>query len=228
MKLGCLTILDGVEQGKKILLRDLSVFEAGRSQGNHICLKHESVAMSHFRVLRNGSEYSIYDLGTRKGTRVNDVPVEKADLQSGCIIQAGDLRISFDLVDEETPGRFASSAPDSSESDGQAVFGGVLTKTRASTPTLVVVDGDDRGKRLLLTGKTHFKVGRSAASDLKLADGKISREHCVVESVKDHHVIVDLESANGTIVNGERVKKAILKEGDFVRLGFTMLKYDRT
>ena len=36
-----------------------------------------------------------------------------------------------------------------------------------------------------------------------------------------------LESANGTVVNGERVKKTVLQEGDFIRLGYTMLKYDR-
>jgi len=67
----------------------------------------------------------------------------------------------------------------------------------------------------------------SVTSDLKLLDGKISRDHCVIEVVRDHHIIIDLESANGTIVNGERIRKSVLKEGDFIRLGFTMLKYDR-
>ena len=100
-------------------------------------------------------------------------------------------------------------------------------KTRASTPTLVVVDGEDQGRRLPLVGKTQFRIGRSVTSDLKLLDGKISRDHCIVESVRDHHIIIDLESANGTVVNGERVKKTVLKEGDFIRLGYTMLKYDR-
>ena len=78
-----------------------------------------------------------------------------------------------------------------------------------------------------LVGKSQFKIGRSLTSDLKLADGKISRDHCLVETVRDHHIIVDLESANGTIVNGEKVKKTVLQEGDFIRLGFTVLKYDR-
>lgn len=227
MKVGCLNILDGSEEQKRILLRDLSVFEAGRSTGNHICLKDDSVAMSHFRVYRKGQEYSIYDLGTKRGTLVNGEPVEKMDLQSGHVIQAGDVRMAFELVDEETPGRLASSAPDSDERDAQAFNGGVLTKTRASAPALIVVDGEDRGRRLPLAGKSQFRIGRSITSDLKLIDSKISRDHCLVESVKDHHIIIDLESANGTIVNGERVKKTVLKEGDFVRLGFTMLKYDR-
>jgi pSer/pThr/pTyr-binding forkhead associated (FHA) protein len=227
MQIGCLTILEGAEQGKRILLKNLSVFEAGRSQGNHVCLKDESVAMSHFRIYRNGREYSVYDLGSKKGTLVNGERIEKVPLSPGDIILVGNMKMLFDLVDEETPGRLASSAPDSEESDAQAVHGGVLTKTRASTPTLVVVDGEDRGRRLPLVGKLQYKIGRSVTSDLKLLDGKISRDHCLIEALRDQHIIIDLESANGTVVNGERVKKSILKEGDFIRLGFTMLKYDR-
>jgi len=227
MKVGCLTIVEGAEPQKRILLRDLSVFEAGRSPGNHICLKDESVAMSHFRVYRKGQEYSIYDLGTKKGTLVNGKPVEKVTLEAGDEIQVGEVKMTFDLVDEETPGRLASSAPDCDERDAQAFNGGVLTKTRASAPTLIVIDGEDRGRRLPLVGKNQFRIGRSITSDLKLVDGKISRDHCLVEVVRDEHIIIDLESANGTIVNGERIKKTVLKEGDFVRLGFTMLKYDR-
>lgn len=227
MKIGCLTVKKGSEEGKKILLKDLSVFEAGRSQGNHVCLKDDSVAMSHFRIYRKGQDFSIYDLGSRRGTLVNGSPVEKVPIQDGDEIQAGDVNLLFELVDEDTPGRLASSAPDSDEKDAQALNGGVLTKTRASTPSLIVIDGEEQGRRLPLVGKDQFKIGRGIASDLKLNDAKISRDHCVVEVVRDQYVIIDLESANGTVVNGERVKKTILKEGDFIRLGFTMLRYDR-
>ena len=227
MKTGCLIVTYANGQEARILLKNLSVFEAGRSQGNHVCLKDDSVAMSHFRIYRKGAEYSVYDLGTKRGTLVNDQPVEKVALQHGDVIQAGDLKIAFELVDEETPGRLASSAPDSDEKDAQAFNGGVLTKTRASAPTLIVIGGDDSGRRLPLVGKTQFKIGRSVTSDLKLVDAKVSRDHCLVETVRDHHIVIDLESANGTIVNGERVKKTVLQEGDFIRLGFTMIKYDR-
>jgi pSer/pThr/pTyr-binding forkhead associated (FHA) protein len=227
MKVGCLTILEGVEKDKRFLLKNLSVFEAGRSQGNHIQLKDASVAMSHFRVYRSGQQYSIYDLGTNKGTLVNGQPVDKVDLKPCDRIQAGVVEMIFDLVDEDAPGRLASSAPDSSEKDGQALHGGIITKTRASTPTLIVIDGVDRGKQFPLLGKGQFKIGRGVTADLRLSDGKISRDHCLVETVSDHHIIVDLESANGTVVNGDRIKKTVLKEGDFIRLGYTMLRYDR-
>jgi pSer/pThr/pTyr-binding forkhead associated (FHA) protein len=227
MKIGCLDIFAGEGAGKRILLKNLSVFEAGRSPGNHICLKDPSVAMSHFRICRDAQGYSIYDLGTKRGTFLNGDRVEKADLRPGDVIQVGDMHLAFLLVDEESHGRLACSAPDSKERDSQALHGGVLTKTRASQPALIVLDGKDRGKRFALVGKSRFTVGRSPAADVKLTDEQVSPEHCAVESVHDEHVIIDLESAQGTVVNGEPVKKAVLKEGHFIRLGLTMLKYDR-
>ena len=89
MKVGCLTINNGEDAGKKVLLKNLSVFEAGRSQGNHVFLKDSSVACSHFRVYRSGQQYSIYDLGTKTGTQVNGENVDKMDLASGDNISAG-------------------------------------------------------------------------------------------------------------------------------------------
>ncbi len=227
MKIGCLTIIDGKDAGKKVLLKHLSVFEAGRSQGNHIYIKDPSVACSHFRIYRSGQQFSVYDLGTKNGTQVNGENVDKVDLSDSDTIQAGGVQMKFELVDEATRGRLASSAPDSDEGDAQSTNGGVLTKTRASQPALVVIDGQDQGKTFSLKGKSQFKIGRSVTSDLLLSDGKVSRDHCVIESVRDQHIIIDLESANGTVVNGDRVKKVVLKEGDFIRLGYTMLKYDR-
>lgn len=227
MKVGCLTILTGEDEGQRILLKNLSVFEAGKAHGNHIYLRDDTVAYNHFRVYCTDGRYSVYDLGSKQGTLVNGQRVEKADLNPGDTLEAGDVQLSFDLVAESTSGRLASSAPESDEEDAQARVGGLLTKTAASTPALVVIDGSDCGKRLTLNGKSTFKVGRSAKTDLRLLDAKVSREHCTIEEVQGHHVIVDLGSSNGTVVNGDRVKKSVLKEGDFIRLGFTMLKYDR-
>lgn len=228
MKIGCLTILEGQESGKRILLKNLSVFEAGKAQGNHICLKDDSVAFNHFRIYHSDGSYMVYDLGSKRGTLVNGKPIDKAELSTGDVLKVGDLELRFDVVDEnDASGRLASSAPDSDEADAQAKVGGIITKTARSHPALIVIDGDDRGKRFTFEDKKSIRVGRSPKSDLRLNDNKVSRLHCQIEEDGDHHVIVDLDSANGTVVNGDRVKRVVLKEGDFIRLGFTMLKYDR-
>jgi len=228
MKVGCLTIVEGAEAGKRILLKNLSVFEAGKAQGNHIFLKDDSVAFNHFRIYSSDREFIVYDLGSKRGTLVNGKPVEKVELGSGDVLQVGDVKLLFEVADDGAiTGRLASSAPDSEEADSQARQGGIITKTACSSPALIVIDGDDHGKRLTLSGKREFHIGRSPKTDLRLTDNKVSRRHCQIAEDGSHHIIVDLESANGTIVNGDRIKKVSLKEGDFIRLGFTMLKYDR-
>jgi len=209
MLIGCLTVTTGVDEGKKFLLRDLTVFEGGRSQGHHVCLKDDSVARSHFRIFRDEEEYTLLDLGSSRGTSVNGEPAEKVVLTKGDVVQVGDVVLEFDLVDDSaSSGRSASSAPD-------------------KVPALVIIDGKDKGRTFLLSGKDRYKIGRAVGSDLKLADGKVSREHCLLETVRDHHIIIDLESSNGTVVNGERIKKTVLREGDYIRLGFTLIKYDQ-
>lgn len=228
MKIGCLTIVEGADSGKQILLKNLSVFEAGKAQGNHICLKDDSVAFNHFRIYCSEKTFMVYDLGSKRGTLLNGEAIEKAQLGSGDVLQVGDVKLLFELVDDsQAAGRLASSAPDSDETDAQARVGGIITKTARSNPALIVIDGDDRGKRLTLNGKKSFDIGRSPRTDLRLSDNKVSRRHCRIEEQADGYIIVDLESANGTVVNGDRITQTSLKEGDFIRLGFTMLKYDR-
>ncbi len=216
MQVGCLTVKPETDEEKRYLLKDLTVFEGGRSQGHHVYIKHESVAFSHFRIYKNGDNYSISDLGSSKGTKVNDQPVEKTTpLAHGDRLLIGEVELLFEMVDDSGPGRAASSAPELSGEAAEKVL------------SLVVVDGKEKGETFALPGKQRVKIGRAVGSDLKLSDGKISREHCLVEAVRDHHIIIDLESSNGTVVNGERIKKTVLKEGDYIRLGFTLIRYDR-
>src|SRR5690606_6135131 len=162
MKIGCLTIIESQEAGKRILLKNLSVFEAGKAQGNHNCLKEDSVAFIHCRVYHSEGTYMVYDLGSRRGTLVNGRPIEKIELSSGDLLQVGDLKLCFEIVDEaETSGRIASSAPDSDEEDAQAKVGGIITKTARSHPALIVIDGDDRGKRVTFIDRKMIRIGRS-------------------------------------------------------------------
>lgn len=65
------------------------------------------------------------------------------------------------------------------------------------------------------------KIGRLASAHLKLDDTKVSRIHAVIEATSDGHdySIIDMGSTEGTFVNGEKVSKEKLKEGDEIRLG---------
>lgn len=69
---------------------------------------------------------------------------------------------------------------------------------------LLVVDGPDKGRRIPL-GTAPVVLGRSAPADVVLADPQISRSHCRVCVAMNEVIVIDLESSNGTYVDGKRL-----------------------
>jgi TonB family protein len=67
-----------------------------------------------------------------------------------------------------------------------------------------------------------IKIGKLASSHLRLEDETVSRMHAVVEVTGPGELqLIDLGSTRGTMVNGERINKAILKSGDQIHFGDT-------
>lgn len=62
-------------------------------------------------------------------------------------------------------------------------------------------------------------VGREAPADLVIPDGQLSRRHCALAKGEEGVVLEDLSSRNGTFVNGERVKRRELLDGDVIEVG---------
>jgi hypothetical protein len=67
-------------------------------------------------------------------------------------------------------------------------------------------------------------VGRSSDLDMVLVEEMVSRKHARIAYENEAIVIEDLGSTNGTFVNGEKIKRAQLKEGDRVLIGTSILK----
>jgi Protein of unknown function (DUF3662)/FHA domain len=70
-------------------------------------------------------------------------------------------------------------------------------------------------------------IGRSRDCDIQLADANVSRQHAELRQEGATYWIVDLGSTNGTEVNGKRVKRAKLRDGDRIMLGSTEITFDR-
>lgn len=68
-------------------------------------------------------------------------------------------------------------------------------------------------------------LGRSHRADIQLLDHAVSRQHCRLERESEGYVLTDLESLNGTYVNGERVSRVLLKDGDRIQVGASTLKF---
>lgn len=91
---------------------------------------------------------------------------------------------------------------------------------------LVVMNGPWAGKEFRLHSLAH--VGRDAVrNEISLDDIAISRQHARVRLEKDEFVIYDLASANGTLVNGERVERRPLHPRDRVIVGQTEFAFMR-
>ena len=68
-------------------------------------------------------------------------------------------------------------------------------------------------------------VGRTPANHICITDGAASRKHCMIKVVGDSYTLVDLGSANGLFVNGDRVKEHDLTHGDRIKIGKTVLAF---
>ncbi len=72
-------------------------------------------------------------------------------------------------------------------------------------------------------------VGRSATCDISVVDPALSRRHFEIFIDAENEAIVkDLNSTNGTMVNGKIIKSLVLKEGDQIQVGDTIFVYRRS
>ncbi len=90
---------------------------------------------------------------------------------------------------------------------------------------LRVLNGPARGATLPL--RERLDIGRGSSSDLQLLDGAVSRWHARIVTDEDgRHVVVDLDSRNGTILDGRRVGRHRLEMNSVIEIGQTPLIYE--
>ena len=90
--------------------------------------------------------------------------------------------------------------------------------------TLQVIDGADRGRTF--DGLTPpVTIGREEGNSIQLNDERISRFHLKIQEDHDNFVLTDLESTNGTKVNGEDIRLRILRFGDVVSVGRSVMVF---
>jgi hypothetical protein len=88
--------------------------------------------------------------------------------------------------------------------------------------TLRVLHGADRGK-VFDHLATPVTIGREEGNSIQLNDERISRYHLKLQEDNDKIVLTDLESTNGTKVNGEDIQVRIVRDGDLISVGRSLL-----
>lgn len=139
----------------------------------------------------------------------------------------GDLRISCALVDASGE----EVAPDA-KNLGAVEAGHTMVldrekllreKPRAPKAFLAVQEGSDR--KTLALGNEPLAIGRDPQNDIVLDDRRVSRKHAEVRLRLGRYTLYDLQSTNGTYVNGRRVAEIVLSDGDRIAVGGTELQF---
>lgn len=135
--------------------------------------------------------------------------------------QLGKIDVAEDIINETAPVEEAPQEfrpPLSPQLPGHAEFPPVQA-------TLEIIEGADKGAVRRFSQES-ILIGR-LNTDLVVRDTDVSRRHCIVEVFDASQVYLrDLNSTNGTFVNGRRISSVRLRNGDQIRLGRCVLRFN--
>jgi FHA domain len=125
-----------------------------------------------------------------------------------------------------------NSSPDTPvEASTRPLHLGVRERARAVGPFpkpvagrhLAIEDGDE--VLLVALDRDVLHLGRAPSADIVLDDATVSRRHAVIARQEGQTVLLDDRSRHGVLVNGERVGRAVLHNGDTIHLGSVVMRF---
>lgn len=88
-----------------------------------------------------------------------------------------------------------------------------------------VKDAPRAGESFDLDRLGSHTIGRRSANDLPINEKAVSRTHCRIDFDGEFYWLVDCGSHNGTFVNGRRVSRSLLYDGDEIRIGHVRMAF---
>lgn len=229
--------------GDPVLLPGVDI-TIGRDADCDVTLPFPGVSARHCRMVFRSDEWLIKDLGSKNGIRVNGKKYEKARLPPGCTLTIGGTR--FEVVyggtagqspQPESPGAARSSAraarqppgapgrpAEQSSTAASVVSGTAGAAGAAERPSAKPVKRflgkltPEGGGELIPLLMERLVVGRHRECDIHLAFSLVSGRHCEMNYRDGFWFVTDLDSRNGTRVNGQHVSTSVLMPGDILRI----------
>jgi pSer/pThr/pTyr-binding forkhead associated (FHA) protein len=226
---GQLVPLDG-ELAERSLRLTHKLTLLGREVDNDVIVADERASRHHAEIHWDHGHPQLLDRGSMNGTLVNGQTVRGAvPLRSEDTIQIGERRYRFELFESGATPEMAAG-DETSEATRKMVgvsSGGPVSN--GSSPLRVVLAGVNRGFEFsrweLCDGIS--VIGRDAECQICLNDPSVSRRHAQIVRQVSGFFLTDLQSSNGTAVNGELLAApAMLRSGDVLRVGEVTLRCD--
>ena len=154
----------------------------------------------------------------------------KVAMNSDDDLEVGEFGIATRMVQPE-PGENAEPAPEVAPG-ATMVYRPQAPATEAATPGELGVEREL--VTLLVDGAQHtidkqsVVIGRSKDCDIRISDPNVSRRHAEIRQEGTAYWLIDLESTNGSTVNGRRQQRAKLEPDDRITLGSTDLVFRRS
>lgn len=163
----------------------------GRQADNDVVLADPSVSRRHARIEPEGAGFRIVDLDSGNGILHDGRRVPGLSLVEGSVVELGSYTLEYEHASEHA--------------------------AAAGSPAKLVLIGGGTQKVHRLTG-SETVVGRSSAADVSIDEPLASGRHFQVVARGSVHALVDLGSANGTFVNGVRVREKALAHADQIHV----------
>ncbi|HQQ75311.1 MAG TPA: FHA domain-containing protein [Pseudomonadales bacterium] len=169
----------------------------GSDTACQVVLKQDGISSRHLDIQIKGDQLTLVNLVGDKAVTINGRPVDKqADLGIGDTVMLAGIKLL--IVDPKSESKPVIST--------QGATGWAIRPNHSALAN----------KIYSIDGKT--VVGRSNECDLSFSVTHLSRKHAELFILNGQLMVKDLESANGTYVNGARIEEAKLQKGDELRL----------
>ena len=181
----------------------------GREQDNDLVLESDSCSRYHAEVLFGRGVYKIVDLNSTNGISVDSARVQEHLITTGDKVELGIYTLGLSIPQEETPKTVMMSMADMAPKP----------VTAASMLYLNRLVGKGGERSLKIADGVEYVIGRSSGSDVLVDDAQCSGRHALINRRGERCTLRDLDSANGTFVNGDRVTEVEIHAGDRVTIG---------
>ncbi|HRI44213.1 MAG TPA: FHA domain-containing protein [Fimbriimonadaceae bacterium] len=228
-----LRLVLGRNEGKEWLVDAPQTF-LGRSERAHVPLFGDpNIMPMHATIVRQSGRYILYDGGSPMGTGLNGQRIGQAELASGDMINIGGFNLLF-LMRSGRAQRIVAAerfvpqpvgGPQGAV--GPIALGAVTaapTVASVRVPTLVAMTGPLAGQRFEVVAAV--EVGRESGAIPLGFDQGASRRHALLTPGPAGVVVSDLNSTNGTLVNGKKVQSQTLSPGDTLQIGSTVFRLE--